>query len=1288
MSSPNPRRATMARPSSMGGTGLSAAIAAITAAPPPPPNPAALFAELDDGALRAAVEALLEKERQVAALEVLARLPPSARGAAGVTIPPPRSIVPAAAAAAAGAGAAGRGSSSLGIPLSSVAGAAVPAAVTFAPATAGATAGAATGKRQARLVPDVMTRSAASRAALAGLHRVPSAGYQVEPPPPELCEALYPRPGELEACRLFADDAPPPPPPGAGGAAATTSSTSSTVIRAAGLPLPLPVVALLCDRRSGKAGLDLSGVGLSDDATAEALSSLATSLAAGTAPAAGATAATTAAAAVAGRPSSPSSRPASPTSPARRPAGSSGRASPSPPPAGKASATAAAAGGVAGSTSVPLRLLDLSWNRMGRGGGAAVIDVMRRLGGSLAAMCIEGSDFGGVPAGVGAVMEAVARGPAVRHLGLSIDEARVQAAAAALAATAAAAAGAAAAAAAGATADGAAGRGGRGGRSASAAAAPARGGGTAARGGGRGGGRGGKAGGSGGDAKAADAPTYLPGTASHLVHLLRTQATAVTSLSLAGSNMPRRALAQVLASFSDAPDEASLAALAAANAAAAAAPAPAPAGAVRGRGGGRGGSSAAKGAAAVDPVAAAGKAAAAAIRRAAARTPLLGLSLARCYVGAAGVTDVAVAMSDPAASSGVGALAAATGLGAGTSVGVLPGVSRAGGGGGGGGRALPVTATASDPFDPARSPPIHNLPGSLRRLQYVNLSQCALSTAALAPLLAVVAGEASCLAVLCLRGNFIDDAGAGVLATALAANARRLAAAAAAQDWDAAPIRSLGGGDGGGGGGGGAAAPLPLSPLRVLDLRNNPLYLSPNPADHPGCRALVDVFSATPTLLTLTGPDPTPEGLLAWSPPPRAAPPPPPQPASDGGEAAAAPAEALAPPRLTNPGVPRVGLGCGSLIDLLAVRAAARNVRLGSGASGTLDDGADGSAAGAEAGLHLPHAMAHAVAALTESRVLAAACELVAGGTSGVDASSPLMQLLAPPLWAGEEVVHAPLPPTRSDAGEVYALVAALSREAGSRYYAHADVVDTSLLLSPAAAFGAPLLTATVPPPSHRAGAPLWFEWVASFRVAVAAAAVPGGLAGTLRDCGIVWFVTAAPAGQPHSSAGVLLGATRTDFASRDRLHARSRAPLGLSFQAPGGAGAADWHHADGMLTPSVVLSGDGVDGGAEGKGEGSGVALLAWQPGWHCVALPATALADGEPMTLRLHARLARLTAGGGPGSRADEAALATAMRAVTVQVTQVEVRSERIMPLDELLSHLGDAPAPTCATLSSFTF
>jgi len=363
-------------------------------------------------------------------------------------------------------------------------------------------------------------------------------------------------------------------------------------------------------------------------------------------------------------------------------------------------------------------------------------------------------------------------------------------------------------------------------------------------------------------AKGAATHSAPTGTIAHLTSAIRNNS-AITSVSIAGSTISREALLIFIAAWSP-PTPALPHAPGDHEAKPAADPKAKP-------------SAPAKSAPAAKP--GAKKGGHAASHKAHKFVPLTCLNLTRCHIGALGTLDVSVALGpipapesfDPAARLGSITPYATT-----TSTDAAAAAK---------GTAAPK-GTPGIVVPPA--PPYvagHSVHGCLQYLRVLNLSSCGLTSHGLIPLLESIALHCNYLSHLILRDNYIDDAGAAALAAAVRMNNERvhtLQSDAMAHAVLNHPLYLLSGKNPSGG-------PVPhlsspdskiahhlavanaaglsafhFTPLRVIDVRNNPLAISGDPSSHPGCVALVEALETIPDILSLVGPEPSIESTMYY----------------------------------------------------------------------------------------------------------------------------------------------------------------------------------------------------------------------------------------------------------------------------------------------------------------------------------------------------------------------------------------------------------------------------------------
>jgi hypothetical protein len=793
-----------------------------------------------------------------------------------------------------------------------------------------------------------------------------------------------------------------------------------------------------------------------------------------------------------------------------------------------------------------LRVLDVRSNEMGKAGAAAIVDAVKRFP-RLEALCLEGNEWGG-KTGVGALVDVATRAAVMAHLGVSLDEApplpfdpSVEIIPPGLPKKA----------------PGEAKKG----RSASPGKKAAPGGATKTAAGAKGG----KAGA--GGAAGALGP---PGTVVQLSASIRANS-SITSVSLAGSTLPREALLKFVSAWAPpAPLPPGLLALGAGADGHAPAAAKAPAAA-----GGKAPAAPAKAPAAAGAKkapagAGAKKGAGAGAGGHHGFTPLTSLDLSRCHIGALGALDVAVALGpvpqpgefDPSArlggiypygtNSGMGEAAAAMAAAAAAASG------KAGAGGKGGGAAAAAAVLPAPAYAPGTS--VH---GCLQYLRVLSLSGCGLTSHGVIPVLESVAAHCSFLSHLILRDNYIDDAGAAALAAALRINAERvgtLQADARAHAVLTHPMFLLTGRVPDGVDTGlrnnaipslspgsrvvhhlGVAAAAGLSaahftPVRVVDVRNNPLAIAGDPAAHPGCTALVDALANLPTLVSLVGPEPSVSSAVQYR------------------ATAAKPATG---PDHPLPDHVLVGKGDAFPVDLAAISAAARAAMRGG-------------ATGPSSLLSMPAGLANRATQLTLRKCVRLAAEVAAAAPLGASAEAgadPSETAHGSVVWrlhspVATQAVLGPLtgnPHTLNHTGS--RVLSSLLAGPGASPAGTGDEPHEASAGAPPASLGGRLLCVGVPTglighdedtPVVRAGSAGWLlhsprvflEWRSSYTGSAAMVALASAQQ-------LVFHVlVGGPGGRP------LQHVASSAFAqgSRDRLHARQRllARLGLGPPAPG----------------------------------------------------------------------------------------------------------------------------------------
>lgn len=768
-----------------------------------------------------------------------------------------------------------------------------------------------------------------------------------------------------------------------------------------------------------------------------------------------------------------------------------------------------------GAESVPVAFLDLSRNDLGKLGAAACVDAVRKFAATLRAVAVEGNNFGG-KAGVGALVDVIARVGGLAHLGVSIDEGVPlpfstedlllepwQREAAAGKPTPAASAG-----------------GAKKPAAAASKAKPAAGGKGAAAGKGK--------------AVGATASSVPAGTLAQLSSLLKAYG-AVTSLSLSQSYLQREALIKFLAAWSPAalPAKAGSAAAAAtggakAKAPAKAAPAKAPA---KGK-------------------AAATTAPAATSKKGASYTPLLNLDLSNCNVGALVAMDIAVAMGPvPAPSSAEARLGLV----------VAPTASAA------------TPAAAAAPGVPPSLPGVH---GSLQFLRSLDLSSCGLTSHGVIPVLEAVATQSVYLSHLILRDNYIDDVGAQALATALQMNAVRVEAlqhecarlaaitpspsgflaeeAPAPSPLEAEARRVTAAAAAAG------LSPQCFTPVRVVDVRGNPLSLSADMRTHPGCQALVAALADLPGLLTLCGPPASVASHVVFA-----------DFVKSFSTANNPEAGAVAAPFLTRQDVEAT----------LAVARAAGSGRVV---------------------LQMPALLALQAADITINK-----CMEVLGGVDPATSQAGVQE-----LWRLRDPVALQLQPTAVSASPL-ALPDSAAITSSSRLAAPVESLS---------ALGAPLLSAVLPSHSPADAQPVasdraahWMlrddQLLLEFRANVACDAAAARYAPV--QSLVFHVVVVSDIGKPLHHVVSLRG-----DGSRDRLHARQRTLAALAEVATPDdrldGSNMHWQHATALDVPRELGQHNAVSSALAlppsmtvAAAEVDGAQLMAWPLVWHCAPLP-----------------------------------------------------------------------------------
>lgn len=869
---------------------------------------------------------------------------------------------------------------------------------------------------------------------------------------------------------------------------------------------------------------------------------------------------------------------------------------------------------------VQLRFLDVSRNELGRTGAAAVAEAARKFP-ALVALCAEGNGFGGRP-GVGAIVDVALRAPALIHLGITLDE---SAAAAAAPGTAAAAPKA-------------------GSKTPNRATTPGRttpGAKPAA-----------KAAGSGAAASTTSAATA--GTAAQLAALARAHP-LLTSLDLTASIIARDSLQKVLAAFTPPPapqsGTSSTTSLVSASAAAGGTGAKS-----RSSTPGRAGATNAKTSGKTGAATAAAKPAAA---KSSSRLPLLGLSLASCHVGAFGAQDVSVAMS-PAPPSGSPLFALGVVTGAAASFGATAPAAPA-----------PVSSGSKTPGRPASrgrstavaaqeptakiSPAVSatsTFHAALAGLRYLNLSGCGLSSLGALPILEAVALHARFLTHLILRNNNLDDAGAGALATALRINAARIAQARAEQAAVAAsagstPLQAVLAG----------MAPTHWMPVSVVDVRNNPLSRPAGTYANPGCDQLVAAIADLPHVITVTGPEPSTESVVALSEQLAAA-------ATQAAEFAVATGSGTNVSMLHRPApspVQLVGIGARYMVNLADVRAHAEAALYGRA-------GPPGSHPHNPLLLQAPPAVAdqlaraclrrvdEAEAALAERAALRPALGAGPLRVAWRSAATSSLKIRQRPAAAGSPTLFASFGRQPDDLDATHVLPAHLVSQQFVLAASLPEVLIADGIHGPSSRFSRGGVASPLPPftPS------LYFEWRATYAVDgeagsvgvgggdTAASSSRGAADALFANVSVVWHVAVlGPGGRPlrHvASAAFIEG-------SRDRAHARLRADERVRDAAAwgrsnawGGTRAATetrrsdggsdevWNSAMALHVPHYVGMPDesaaprrafGVSGAAADAGKSPAAGVLVFPLAWHAVSLPYDSVAAYAGHRLGLWAEL-----------------------------------------------------------------
>lgn len=366
----------------------------------------------------------------------------------------------------------------------------------------------------------------------------------------------------------------------------------------------------------------------------------------------------------------------------------------------------------------------------------------------------------------------------------------------------------------------------------------------------------------------------IPGSLNHLSNAIRGGGGSISSISLAGSSLTREGLLSFLAAWAPPepvpvltePAHSSDSAGAAAKGKAAVAP-PAAKKGTADKAGAKGGSTAVP-------------------QKVGKFVPIQALSLSRTHCGALSALDVSVALG-PAPVRG-GALddklmAYVKKLG-----GLTPNAEQTSAAAVSAAVAAQAPAAATTAASSKAKSSLHSLTlgssvhGCLQYIRILNLSSCGLSTHGVIPILESIALHSNYLTHLILRDNFIDDVGALALSTALRMNHSRITTLqqdAMAFSILSDPYYKLTGDYPGRS----RNSPPPslsdkshvehhlavanaaklngrhFSPVRIVDITNNPLSLSAEAGSHPGCAALVECLETIESLLTICGPVPSVE---------------------------------------------------------------------------------------------------------------------------------------------------------------------------------------------------------------------------------------------------------------------------------------------------------------------------------------------------------------------------------------------------------------------------------------------
>lgn len=616
----------------------------------------------------------------------------------------------------------------------------------------------------------------------------------------------------------------------------------------------------------------------------------------------------------------------------------------------------------------------------------------------------------------------------------------------------------------------------------------------------------------------------------------------------------------------------------------------------------------------------------------------------------------------------------------------------------------PAPVVAKPPAKAAVPVGPKSIHGSLQYIRVLNLSSCRLTTLGVMPVLESLARDSLCLSHLILRDNFLDDAAALALSTATRLNHARIAAftADAAEVLAAySPIGQLSGKQpdmpverleeckrtlavlhGAG------LHPVHASMLRVIDVRNNPLYVSQNDQYHPGCAALSQCLEDLPALVTLTGPGPSLEGLLHLRAKTIGSKPAP----EDGGKG-------LGDDTLA-------GWGEEYFLDLSSISHAAKEAR-----SGCLTTGPQH-----VLGMPGRYAQDAATATLAKVRRMVDGLEKIRAQAGGKkEESGPGSSLLgridpsAPPRApAGKEEVgllwSLPTPRTAQVTHRGITSSGALVSRSGALQLAalqSSGPQDASLAAHPSH-LGSRILSLSIPAglaghagdvPAVVQGVPTWalrmprlmVEWRACYTA-------PASAVHVAQVVSLVWHVVVTrPGGRPveHVYSG------RFGEGSRDRMHARQRmltkldniakraageggqeegllpvgeypgvaasllssaamdggstlAQVGRSM-AGGHLAALEWQDASGLDTPRPLGQHNDVNAGVAlppalviNAVMASGAQIAAWPVAWHSALLPAHLLTVAAGATVEVYAEVVQTTVRNAAGMIANHPACA----------------------------------------------